>query len=212
MYLCLCNCRVVIEKHLHHQRNLFHNLIDFKKAFDRVWHSGLWHVLIDFNIEERLVQTIQALYEHSQSAVLLNNQLGKFFKTTIGVRQGCLLSPVLFNLFLERIMHETLHNHDTAISISGRPVCNLRFADDFDLMGGTNKELQDLTNSLVAKAGDCEMEFSTEKSKVMVNSTNNISTNISMNGEQLEEVTSFKYLEATLTKEQKSAIGSPQLL
>ena len=80
------NSRVLIEKHLQHQRDLFHNFIDFKKAFDRVWHSGLWHVLRDFNIEEGLVQTIQALYEHSQSAVLLNSQLGKFFKTTIGVR------------------------------------------------------------------------------------------------------------------------------
>ena len=86
-------------------------------------------------------------------------------------------------------------------SIGGRPVCNLRFADDIDLMGGSSKELQDLTNSLVAKAGDYGMEVSTEKSKVMVNSTNNISTNINMNGEQLEEVISFKYFGATLSKD-----------
>ena len=65
--------------------------------------------------------------------VLLNNQLEEFFKTTVGVRQGCLLSQVLFNLFLER-MQEALHNHLTFISINGRPVCNLRFADDIDLI------------------------------------------------------------------------------
>lgn len=94
------NCRVIIEKHLQHQKDLFHNFIDFKKAFDRVWHNGLWQVLRDFNI----VQAIQALYDHSNSAILLNNQLDQFFKTTVGVRQVCLLSPVLFNLFLERIM------------------------------------------------------------------------------------------------------------
>ena len=80
-------------------------------------------VLRSFNIEEGLVQAIQALYENSSSAVLWNSQLGEFFETTVGVRQGWLLSPILSNLFLEKIMAETLHDHYTAISISGRPVC-----------------------------------------------------------------------------------------
>ena len=195
------NCRVLIEKHLQHQKDLFHNFIDFKKAFDRVWHDGLWHVLRGFNVEEGLVQVVQALYEHSSSAVLLNNQLGEFFQTTVGVRQGCLLSPVLFNLYLERIMLDTLQDHHTSISIGGRPICNLRFADDIDLMGGSNTELQDLTNKLATTASAYGMEVSSEKSKVLVNSTSNISANITMNGEPLEEVTSFKYLGATLSKD-----------
>ena len=54
-------------KHLQHQRDLFHNFIDFKKAFDSVWHAGLWQVLRCFNIEEGLVQAIQALYENSSN-------------------------------------------------------------------------------------------------------------------------------------------------
>ena len=195
------NCRVMMEKHLQHQRELFHNFIDFKKAFDRVWHDGLWQVLRGFNIEEGLVQVIQELYRDASSAVLLNGQIGNFFKTTVGVRQGCLLSPVLFNLFLEKIMQETLHDHHTTISIGGRPVCNLRFADDIDLMGGSNDELQDLTNRLADRAGAYGMEVSTEKSKVMVNSSNDTKADITMNGEKLEEVTNFKYLGATLSKD-----------
>ena len=146
------NCRVLIEKHLQHQRDLFHNFIDFKKAFNWVWHDGLWHVLRGFNIEKGLIQVIQTLYDHATSAVLLNNQLGEFFQMTIGVRQGCILSPTLFNLFLERIMQETLHDHTTTISISGRPICNLHFTDDINLMVGSNSELQELTNKLIATA------------------------------------------------------------
>ena len=98
-------------------------------------------------------------------------------------------------------MQEILEDHHTSISIGGRPVCNLRFADDIDLMGGSNTELQDLTNRLVTRASAYGMEVSTEKSKVMVNSTTNISANITMNGDPLEEVTSFKYLGATLSKD-----------
>ena len=71
----LFNCRVIMANHLQRQRDLFHNFVDFKKAFDIVWHAGLWQVLRIFNIEEGLVQAIQALYENSISAVLLNNQL-----------------------------------------------------------------------------------------------------------------------------------------
>ena len=81
-------------------------------------------------------------------------------------------------------MQETLHDHDTSISIGGRPICNLRFVDDIDLMGGSNDELQDFTNKLVDMV-TCEMEVSTEKSKIMTNSANNISADISMNGQKV---------------------------
>ena len=84
---------------------------------------------------------MQVLYENSSSAVLLNSKQGEFFKTAVGVRQGCLLAPNLFNLFLEKNMQVTLHDNHTFISIGGRPICNLRFADDIDLMGSSNGEL-----------------------------------------------------------------------
>ena len=63
-------------------------------------HAGLWQILRSLNIEEGVVQAIQALYNNSSSAVILNSQFGEFFKTTGGVREGCLFSPILFNLFL----------------------------------------------------------------------------------------------------------------
>ena len=117
-------------------------------------------------------------------AVLLNSQLGEFFKTIIGICQECLLSPILFNLFMEMIMQETPHGHHTSISIGGRPICNPRFADGVDLMSGTNGELQDLANRLVDRAWAYEMDVSTEKSTVLTKRTNNINADISMNGQK----------------------------
>ena len=108
----------------------------------------------------------------------MNSQLWEFFETTEGVGQGCLLSPILFNLFLEKIMQETLHGHHASIFIGRRPLCNLRFADGIDLMGSSNSEFQDITNRLVDRATACGKEVSAEKRKIMTNSTNNISADI----------------------------------
>ena len=130
---------------------------------------------------------LQALYESSSIAVLLNSQLGEFFKTTVDVRQGCSFSPILFNFFQEKIMQETLYDHHTSNSIGGRPICNLRFAEDIDLMGGGNGEHKDFTNRLVDRATAYGMEVSTELSKIKTNSTNNICADINMNSRKIEE-------------------------
>ena len=100
------------------------------------------------------------------------------------------------NLFLETVMQETLHVYHISIALR-----NLRFADDIDIMGGSNAELQYLTNSLVDRERAYGMEISPEKSKAMTNSVNNIGAHISMNSQQFEEVTNFKYLGATLCKD-----------
>ena len=70
-----------------------------------------------------------------------------------------------------------------------------------DLMGGSNGELRDLTDRLTHRATAYGVEVSTEKSKIVTNSTNNIGAGINMNGQKLEDVTSIKYLGATLCNE-----------
>ena len=92
------------------------------------------------------------IYENSCSAVLLNRQLGEFLKTKVGVHQGCLLSPILFNLFLLQIKQATNHDHHVSISIGERPMQSITCLDDINLMGGNNGELQDLTNRLLDRA------------------------------------------------------------
>ena len=70
----------------------------------------------------------------------------------MGVRQGWLFSPIPFNLFLEKITKQTLYNYHASNSVDDRPVCNLRFTNDIDPIGGSNAELQDLTNRVVDSA------------------------------------------------------------
>ena len=81
-------------------------------------------------------------------AVYLNGSLGEWFRTTVGVRQDCLLSPTLFNIYLESIMTGALEDHEGSVSIGGRTITNLRFADDIDGVAGSEEELSNLVERL----------------------------------------------------------------
>ena len=168
------NLRILCEKYLQHQQNPYHVFIDFKKAFDRVWHAALWATMRKYNISANLVRTIEQLYDKATSAVQLNGSIGEWFRTTVGVRQGCLLSPTLFNIFLERIMSDALEEHDVKVSIGGRNITNLRFADDIDAQAEEERELEALVESLDKTCTRYKMEISAEKTKLTTNSANSI--------------------------------------
>ena len=169
--------------HLQHQQDLYHVFIDFKKAFDRVWHAALWATMKKYNISTNLIQVIKNLYNKAR------------------VRQGCLLSPTLFNIFLERIMTDALEDHEGTVSIGGRTITNLRFADDIDGLAGEEEELANLVERLDKASTAYGMEISAEKTKLMTNNTSGINTEIKVNGQKLETVTSFKYLGSVITDE-----------
>ena len=82
------NLRILCEKYLQHQQNLYHVFMDFKKAFDRVWHEALWATMRKYNINASIIRAIGNLYDKAQSAVLFNGSTGEWFRTTVGVRQG----------------------------------------------------------------------------------------------------------------------------
>ena len=80
-----------IKKYLQHQQNLYHVFIDFKNAFDRVWHEALWATIRKY-VNASIIRAIENLYDKAQSTVLFSGSTGEWFRTTVGVRQGCLLS------------------------------------------------------------------------------------------------------------------------
>ena len=101
-----------------------------------------------YNISVNLVGTIEQLYDNATRAVQMNGSIGEWFRATVGIRQGCLLSPTLYNIFLERIMSDAQEEHDGKVSIGGRNITNLRFADDIDAVAEEEQELETLLESL----------------------------------------------------------------
>ena len=193
--------RILCERYLQHQQDLFHVFVDFKKAFDSVWHAALWSTMKLYNINSNLIKVIESLYSKATSAVYYNGSVGEWFRTTVGVRQGCLLSRTLFNIFVERIMTDALENHEGSVSIGGRTITNLRFADDIDALAGKEDELVKLINHLDTTSTKYGMEISAEKTKLMTNNTKEISLDVRTGGQKLETVQSFKYLGSVVTDE-----------
>ena len=185
--------------YLLHQQNLYHVFIDFKKAFDRVLQAALWATMRKYNISSNIVRTIEQLYDKVTSAVQMNGSIGEWFRTTVGVRQGCLLSPTLFNIFLKRIMSDALEEHDGKVSIGGRNITNMRFADVIDAVAEQEQEPKVLVESLDKTCTRYKMEISAEKTKLMTNSANSIQREIKVKRQKAGTVTSFKYLGAVVT-------------
>ena len=195
------NLRILCEKYLHHQQNLYHVFIDFKKAFDRVWHEALWATMRKYNINASIIRAIENLYDKAQSAVLFNGSTGEWFRTTVGVRQGCLLSPTLFNIFLERIMCEALDDHEGSVSIGGRLITNFRFADDIVVNAEEEEEASVLIDRFDRTTTRYKMEIGSDKTKVMTNNPNAFQREIKIKGQRLEEVENLKYLGAIISNE-----------
>ena len=115
------------------------------------------------DISTNLIQVIKNLNNQTTRAVLFSSSIGDWFRTTVGVRQGCLLSSTLFNLFLERITTNALEDHEGTVSIGGRTITNFCFADDIDGLAGAEEELANLVERLDEASTAYGTEISVEK-------------------------------------------------
>ena len=97
-------------------------------------------------------------------------------------------------------MTDTLEDREGTVSVGGRTITNLRFADDIDGLAG-EEELANLFEHLGKASTDYGMEISAEKTRLIINNTSGINTEIKVNGQKRETVTSFKYLGSVITDE-----------
>ncbi|CAH1276986.1 Hypp9448 [Branchiostoma lanceolatum] len=101
------NVRILIEKARESNVNLYMAFIDYKKAFDSVRHKTLWKVMERMGVSNYIVNSLRQLYRHQQAAVRVGEELTDWFEVTKGMRQGCLVSPICFNVYSEAVMRES---------------------------------------------------------------------------------------------------------
>ena len=115
--------------------------IDYAKAFDCVSHGKLWDTMEQMGFPVHTIQLVANLYKEQESVVRTTNGNTDWFKIEHGVRQGCVISPGLYNIYSEHIMRCVLEEHHDGITIGGRRETNLRFADYTTLLCTSKEEL-----------------------------------------------------------------------
>ena len=129
-------------------KQVFHCFIDFSKAFDLVWHEGLWQVLKSYGVNPKLIRVLRTLYEQETSTVTVNGRRSEWFKANVGTRQGDPISPRAFITFLERLMDGTKELPEKGVTVHGQRVWNLRFADDIDLIDKSPAGIQETIDKI----------------------------------------------------------------
>ena len=128
----------------------------------------------------------------------MDGELGEWFATTKGVRQGDPISPTVFILYLERIM-DKIDTSEKGIRIQGENVTDLRFADDVDMLDENSASLQITMEQMYNHGKNAGLLVNAEKTKTMMFGSKEVDKNLMLGGGELENVESFAYLGSTLT-------------
>ena len=139
------NICFIIKKAREFQKNIYFFFIDYAKAFDCVDHNKLWNILKEMGIPDHLTCLLRNLYAGQEATVRTGYQTTDWFQIGKRVRQDCILSPCLFNLYAEYIMRNAgLDKAQAGIKIAGRNINNLKYAEDATLMAESEEELKSL--------------------------------------------------------------------
>ena len=191
--------RQILEQTHEWNSQLYIAFIDFEKAFDSLHRESLWKILRNYGIPYKVVNIIQALYENFECRVIHDNKLTEAFEVKTGVKQGCILSPLLFSLAIDWIMLKTLGQRRTGIQWSLTSILeDLDYADDLGLLSSRHQDIQGKTENLAAAANQVGLKVNEQKTQVL---RKNARTDepIQLNGKPLEDVQEFNYLGSKIT-------------
>ena len=150
------------------------------------------------------MRIIHSVYNDQLAAVRLPDLTTNWFRIKRGVRQGCVMSPDLFNLYSEVILRD-LQDRQEGVVVNGININNLRYADDTVLIATSEEDLQNIFNAVVVSSKNFGLNINSKKTKVMVISkSENIPTcQLFHNATQIEQVSSFNYLGAIITSDSR---------
>ena len=198
------NLRTINERYLEKQKDVYICFIDYEKALDRVNHDKLIGKLKLAGLDGKDIRIIARMYWEHVAVIQTEKGNSEGIKIRRGTRQGCVLSPYLFNLLTELIFR-VIKNYEEGVSIGGRRISNLRYTDDTGITAKSERELQVLANRVNEEGKHFEMKMNIKKTKTMVISqkVETPKVNITLDGQPVEQVERFVYLGQLLTENRK---------
>ena len=193
----IANIRWIIEKAREFQKNIYFCFIDYAKAFDCLDHNKLWKILKEMGIPDHPTCLLRNLYAGQEATVRTGHEPTDWFQIGKAVRQGCILSPCLFNLYAEYIMRKVgLDEAQAGIKIDVRNINTLRYADDTTLMAESEEELKSLLMKVKEESEKVDLKLNIQKTQIMASDP---ITSWEIDGETVETVSDFIFLGSKIT-------------
>ena len=195
--------RLICERYSEVDKDIYACFIDYEKAFDRVNHEEMIKCLIDIGVDGKDIKLITNLYWSQKAYIQLEDELSGEIPIKRGVRQGCVLSPCLFNLYTEMIFRHVVDLK--GVTIGGININNLRYADDTVLMAESEENLQTILDEVNEAGKKFNMKMNAKKTKSMIITKKVVKASIELDidGAKIEQVASFPYLGQNITEDGK---------
>ena len=159
--------KTLADKYKSADEKLYFGFVDFKKAYDTVWREGLIYKLLLQKVNGKLLNVIKSMYQTSECCVKVDNCITEFFKNNIGVKQGEVLSPLLFNLYINDLP-EYVKDCESP-TLNGSVIDCLLYADDLVLISTTKTGLQRKFDKLNKYCNEWRMSVNTDKNQSNAN-------------------------------------------
>ena len=160
-------------------------------------HNKLWEILKEMGIPDHVTCLLRNLYAGQEAAVITGHGTTDWFQIGIGLCQGCILSPCLFNLYAEYIRHNArLDEGQAGIKIAGRNINNLRYVDDTTLITENKEELKSLLMKVKEESEKVGLKLNIQKTKILASGP---ITSWKKDGETMQTMTGFIFLGSKIT-------------
>ena len=157
-------------------KQLYACFVDFRKAYDSVWREGLLFKLLKMNIRGKVFNIIEDMLSNVLSTIKIHNNVSESFKTTNGVKQGDILSPLLFNLFINDLP-DALGINEYTPSLDTKKINCLMYADDLVILSEDPRGLQHSLNNLDEYCSTWKLDVNLNETKVLKFQQNGLTLN-----------------------------------
>ena len=193
--------RAITERAIEMQKDVYMCFIDYSKAFDKVRHQNLFEDMAKLDLHGKDIRLLKNLYWNQSACVKIDGDLSKYTKIKRGVRQGCVMSPDLFNYYSELILRE-LHS-GKSLRVGGQNITNLWYADDTVFLAESEEKKKKLLDVVVRESVKKGMSINCKKTECMVVSKRNdiLKCKVKVKDETIKQVAAFNYLGSTITED-----------
>ncbi|KAJ8717892.1 hypothetical protein PYW07_005822 [Mythimna separata] len=186
--------RIILEQASEWQREIYLTFVDFEKAFDTLKWSSIWSRLLEMGVPPKLVRLLQSIYRKYSCRVVHDGLISEDIAVHAGVRQGCLLSPLLFIVVLDGILLRIFNERRRGIEWGLSSVLeDLDYADDLCLLSHTHADMQAKLNDLRQEAAKTGLKINSRKTQEMRTGVINTAP-LLIGTEAVERVQKFTYL------------------